>query len=312
MANFTTLATLDWANRLPEEFLQSVLLQSGVHKNYSIYDGVKSKMQIPIFSGQLTFGNDFCTFDPQSQVDITEKEFSTTNYKWAFKNCKTALQTTYKSLLLRKGANNDETIDAQFMDWIMTYFADLAGKKVGEVATAEIKTEIAADASVNKISGAAGSLQDSKDATKVLGVLKNIFSGITKEMYLSHFQVNGVTSSAAGEGLAFILPWEMYQAAHIALSTNLSFQERQEIEAGKLPLKYLGIPLIVNPDAADTDVIVSPLDNFVTVVDDIADVRAIQKKYIEELSSDYIWGQFTIGFSYKVSEKILAYTLVTS
>ena len=31
MANFTNLASLEWANRTPDEFMQAMLVYSGIH-----------------------------------------------------------------------------------------------------------------------------------------------------------------------------------------------------------------------------------------------------------------------------------------
>jgi len=129
----------------------------------------------------------------------------------------------------------------------------------------------------------------------------------TEEMYLSHFSANGVVRDQS-ENLAFVLPYEMYHAAHSALSTIDSDNKRANLETGHQPLKYMGIPIYLDVNMAADRAILAPLNNFVTVVDDIADVKAIQTKYMEELSSDYLWGQFTIGFGYKKSDLIVEYT----
>jgi hypothetical protein len=245
-------------------------------------------------------------FDPQSVVSIDEKEFVTSNYKWAFKNCKTALQRSYRSLMLKQGQNNEETMDSDFKDWVFDYFSKLASKHIGTLAHNTLATQITADANVNKTTGAAGSTAALTSATTVLAQLQLVFKLMTEEMYLSHFDVNGVTRDQ-NAGLAFILPFEVYQAAHIALTNNMTFNERAQIEAGALPLKYMGIPIYLDINQDANRVLLAPIDNFVVVVDDIADVKSIQMKYIEELSSDYIWGQFTIGFGYKKSELIVEY-----
>ena len=105
-----TIADLEYGNRTPSEFIAATILSAGVHQHYSLFDGVKDKQQIPIFAGSLTWGTDLCKFDPQSVASIDEKEFVTNNYKWAFKNCKTALQRSYRSLMLKQGQNNPETM----------------------------------------------------------------------------------------------------------------------------------------------------------------------------------------------------------
>jgi hypothetical protein len=305
-----TIADLEYGKRDPQEFIQDMITSSGIHANYSIFDGVKDKQQLPIFKGTLVFGNNICEFDPQSTADITEKEFTVNNYKWAFKNCKTALQRSYRSLMLKKGANNDETMDSQFKDWIYDHFSFLAGKHVGQVATTEIQDEIDNDGAVNKETGAAGSLPDSQDPTAIEALMDDIYQKIPENMFIGQFNPDGTVNNVSGEGLTFLLPVGMYRALHIALNKKYTTSEKEQIEKGTLVPSYMGIPIMVNPDADDSDVIVSRLDNFVTVVDELGDVEAIQSKYYEELSSDYLWGQFSIGFSYKVSEEIYHYELV--
>jgi len=302
-----TIASLEYGNRTPSEFIAQTIIGAGVHGQFSLYDGVKDKQQIPVFAGSLTWGTDLCTFDPQSVASIDEKEFVTKNYKWAFKNCKTALQRSYRSLMLKQGQNNSETMDSDFKDWVFDYFSKLASQHVSSLASSELATQITADANVNKTAGAAGSAGRLIADATVLDELQIIFKLMTEEMYLTNFSVQGVTTDQTS-GLAFVLPYEAYVAAHIALTNNMTFNERQMIETGKLPLQYMGIPLYVDVNQAADRVILAPLDNFVVVVDDIADVKAIQTKYMEELSSDYLWGQFTIGFGYKKSELIVEYT----
>jgi|TARA_R110002124_G_scaffold249676_2_gene414778 hypothetical protein len=304
-----TIAALEYGNRTESEFIAQTIISAGIQEHFSLFDGVKDKQQIPVFAGSLTWGTDLCVFDPQSVVSIDEKEFVTKNYKWAFKNCKTALQRSYRSLMLKQGQNNQETMDSDFKDWVFDYFSKLASKHIGTLAHTEITTQIAADANVNKTTGAAGSAALLVAPATVLAELQEVFKLMTEEMYLSNFNVNGVSTDQS-IGLAFVLPYEVYQAAHIALTNNMTFNERAQIEAGDLPLKYMGIPIYLDVNQIATRVVLAPLDNFVTVVDDIADVKAIQTKYIEELSSDYFWGQFTIGFGYKKSELIVEYTAV--
>ena len=302
-----TIAALEYGNRTESEFIAQTIISAGIQEHFSLFDGVKDKQQIPVFAGSLTWGTDLCVFDPQSVVSIDEKEFVTKNYKWAFKNCKTALQRSYRSLMLKQGQNNQETMDSDFKDWVFDYFSKLASKHIGTLAHAEIATQIAADANVNKTTGGAGTAALLVDPATVLAELQGVFKLMTEEMYLSNFNVNGV-STDQNIGLSFVLSYEAYQAAHIALTNNMTLNERAQIEAGDLPMKYMGIPIYLDVNQDAERVILAPLDNFVTVVDDIADVKAIQTKYIEELSSDYFWGQFTIGFGYKKSELIVEYT----
>ena len=313
MANFANINSLEYGVRQPGDFITEMIVSSGVHSRYSVYDGVKHKQNIPIFGATLAFGNDFCVFDPQSTASVTEKEVTVKNYKWAFKNCKTALQQSYRALMMRKGANNEESMDSEFKDWVLMHFAELAGKHVGAVATQEIFAEIASDAAVNKEAGAAGSVADSKDPLKVLAVLAAAWNKLPKNMYTANFGLPGTVveneDKPMASNLVMFLPWEVFKAAHVALASTMSLQTRADIESGRIPLQYMGVELLVNPEQSADKIVIANPANFLTMVDEIADVRAIQSKWMPELSSDYLWGQFTIGFSYRVSAEILEVTL---
>lgn len=303
-----TIADLEYGNRTPSEFISQAIIDSGIVSQFSLYDGVKDKQQIPIFAGSLTWGTDVCEFNPLSVASIDEKEFTATNYKWAFKNCKTALQQSYRGMMLKKGMNNAETMDSQFKDWVFEYFAKLSGQYINTLAWTNIMTEIGTDASVNK--GTSVDLVASVDPAQVLGILQKIWMEVTEEMYIAHYNPQGTTIDQA-PGLSFILPFEIYQAAHVAITQEMSWSDREDLEAGRKILSYMGVPVYLEPNLAADKVLIAPLDNFVTVVDDIADIRAIQTKYIEELSSDYLWGQMCIGHGYKKSELIVEYTLTS-
>ncbi len=124
-----SVATLDWGNRTPDLFIDTMVKSAKVLDRFRLIDGVKSKVQVPIFDASLTFGNDLCVFDPQSSASIDEKEMTVETYKWAFLNCKDVLEATYRSVLLKQGQHNEETMDAQFKDWVFDYFAKLSAQK---------------------------------------------------------------------------------------------------------------------------------------------------------------------------------------
>jgi len=134
-----SVATLEWGNRTPGLFIDSMVKSAKVLDRFRLVDGVKSKVQVPIFDASLTFGSDLCAFDPQSSASIDEKEMTVSTYKWAtykwaFLNCKNVLETTYRSVLLKKGQHNEETMDVEFKDWVFDYFAKLSAQKALELA----------------------------------------------------------------------------------------------------------------------------------------------------------------------------------
>jgi hypothetical protein len=50
---------------------------------------------------------------------------------------------------------------------------------------------------------------------------------------------------------------------------------------------------------------ISAPENVVMLTDEYNDVRAIDMKWEAELSSDKIWGQFKLGFSYLKGDEIV-------
>ena len=297
MATGLTIATLDWGNRVPNQFIDYAVKSTSVLGSFTVIDGVKSKVQVPIFDAALVFGSDLCVFDPQSTATIDEKEMTVSNYKWAFQNCKTALQSSYRSVMLRKGANNEETMDSEFKDWIFEYFGKLAGNKVLTLASTEILAEIASDSNVNKPTQSSNDLTDD---TKILTDLKAAFKAVPQSQLDS---LQGVTDREYRP--AIFANSNVIRAYQLAVADKFT---TVYANGERLTPPYMGMEIINFPTLGDQEIIITQPANLVMVVDDYADVKAIQMKYKEELSSDYIWGQFTIGFSYKVSEDIVYYT----
>ena len=293
-----TISQLDWGNRNPNQFIDAAVQNTDVLKMFTLVDGVKSKYQFPIADASLTFGTDVCVFDPQSSASIDEKEMSVSTYKWAFKNCKNVLQNSYRSLLLKKGANNPETMDSEFKDWLFGYFAKLAGQKVLQLAASEIRTEILADVNVIKPSASSNSLTDE---TTILTDMKAAYKNMSQSMRERLFGVADRDFKPA-----FFVNANVYTAYQLAIAAA----EKNTYDGTKLGLieTFMGMEVHLFATLQDTEMILTAPNNFVMLVDDYADPDAIQSEYKPELSSDYVWGVFTVGFSYKVSEDIVYYT----
>jgi hypothetical protein len=212
---------------------------------------------------------------------------------------------------MKKGANNAETMDSQFKDWLYDHFSFLSGKHVGEVAATKIQAEVDADGGVTKVYGYVGSLEDSQKFDKVHGIMNGIYKNLPIDMYIAHVKAKGAEQNKEVGKLVMQLPARM----HLAYTQSFSWNRLSDaagvesMKNGNTPDSFMGIDIVLNPNLADERVRVGALNNFVTVVDDLADVKGIQAKYYEELSSDYLWGQFSIGFSYKISEEIYEYIL---
>jgi hypothetical protein len=288
-----SVATLDWGNRTPDLFIDTMVKSAKVLDRFRLIDGVKSKVQVPIFDATLTFGNDLCVFDPQSSASIDEKEMTVETYKWAFLNCKDVLEATYRSVLLKQGQHNEETMDAQFKDWVFDYFAKLSAQKALELAATSLTTELAADTAV---------LDYDTNATltsaNILDKMKGAYQAMSANMLAAVYgDADRQLKPAFFMGTAAV---QHYQIAIAGLYTTTA----QGVVEGNIPA-YFGMEIIHFPSLAANEFFISAPENIVMLTDDYNDVRAIDMKYESELSSDKIWGQFKLGFSYLKGEEIV-------
>ncbi len=294
MATGITIASLDWGNRTPDRFIDSAVKNADVLNLFTLIDNVKSKVQVPIFTGDLQWGNDLCVFDPQSTTGIDEKEMSVTNWKWSFQNCKTALQTSYRSKMLKQGANNAETMDAQFGEWTYDYFAKLSSEKVVTLAATEIRAELVGDADVIDYDMGATAI----DETNILDKMKGAYQLLSNDL------LNQLFGGSDREFKpAFLMNANMVQSYQLAIAAAYTTVYDGYADGKIMP--FLGMDIILFNTMADGEIILTNPSNLVMVVDDYADTNAINAEYEAKVSSDYIWGQFTIGFSYLKGEDIV-------
>ena len=288
-----TIANLPWGNRTPDLFIDAMVKSAKVLERFRLVDNVKSKANVPIFSAALTFGSDLCVFDPQSTAAINEKEMTVETYKWAFLNCKNALESSYRSVLLKQGQHNEETMDAQFKDWVFDYFAKLSAQKALEVAATKLTTEMAGDATVlDYDTGAA--LTSANILAKMQGAYQTMSAVMLAAVY-------GDADRAFKP--AFFLSTNAMQAYQIAIA-GLYTTTPQGVVEGNIPA-YYGMEVIHFPSLGANEFFISAPDNIVMLTDEYNDVRAIDMKYESELSSDKIWGQFKLGFSYLKGSEIV-------
>jgi len=291
-----SISNLPYGDRSRDLFIDTMIKSAGVLDRFRLVDGVKNKVNIPIFDAALTFGSDLCAWDPQSTATIGEKEMSVDTYKWSFLNCKSALETSYRGLMLKKGQHNAETMDAEFKDWVFDYFAKLSAQKALELAATELAAELTADADVIDYDTNVATI----DKSNILAVLEGAYGAMSNVMLAAIFG-----DADRQYRPAFFMGTAAYQAYQLAIADKYTTTPEGIIN-GNIP-SYLGMEIIHMPSWAANQVLVSAPDNLVMLTDEYNDVRAIDMKYEAELSSDKVWGQFKLGFSYlKGSEIVLA------
>ena len=288
-----TISNLPYGDRRPDLFIDSMVKSAAVLNRFRLVDGVKAKVNVPIFDASLTFGNDLCTFDPQSTASVGEKEMTVDTYKWAFLNCKNALESSYRGLLLKKGQHNPETMDAEFKDWVFDFFAKKSAEKALELAASELTTEMTADADVI-------------DHILVGGLTT---ANILDEMEAAYAAMSDLMLAAVyGDAdrdfkPTFFLGTAAMQVYQIAIAEKFTTTPQGIVE-GNIP-PYFGMEVVHFPSLRAGEFFVAAPQNLVMLTDEYNDVRAIDMKYEAELSSDKIWGQFKLGFSYLKGDEIV-------
>ena len=287
------ISNLPYGDRRPDLFIDTMVKSAAVLNRFRLVDGVKAKVNVPIFDATLSFGSSLCVFDGNSAATIGEKEMTVTTYKWSFLNCKSALETSYRGLLLKKGQNNPETMDAEFKDWVFDYFAKLSAEQALRVAGSELTTEMAADASVLDFA-LGGALTSANILDKLEGAYET----------MSDVMLAAVYGDADRDFKpAIFLGTAAMQAYQIAIA-GLYTTTPQGVVEGGVP-NYYGMEVIHFPSMPAGQFMISAAQNIVMLTDEYNDVRAIDMKYEAELSSDKIWGQFKLGFSYLKGEEIV-------
>ena len=292
----TTIGTLDWGNRNPQDFIQKLITSSDVWRSFTIYDGVKYKKNVPIHTGTIAFHGDLCTFDPQASIAVGEKEMSVAPYKWDFSDCKTSLMESYRSMMLSKGLNNPETMDTTLGEWSFDFFLDSVQEKVLTEAALQV---------VDKIENG----PDAADVTTVTGVTlsdSNILAQM-KAMFLA--APEALLDSIEGESNMVTRPvWFMGGAAYrffqVAIAElNVAYSH---VDQDNLPVPtFYGIRVVRFAKLEANVIILAEPSNFVLLTDDLNDVNQINQEYKPLTNTLDVSGQFMLGFDFKDGERIV-------
>jgi len=291
----TNVQSHDWGDRRPDWFIDTMVKSAAVLNRFSLIDGVKNKVNVPIFdvtASAFATGDD-CEFSDNTTADIDEKEMTVETFGYGFKNCKAVLEKSYRGLALKKGQHNPETMDAEFRNWVFDYFAKLAAQKALTYAGTELISEMEGDTDV---------IDFDTDATLSSANILDKMEGAYQAM--SDVMLSAVYGDADREFKpAFFLGTNAYQAYQIAIA-ELHTTTPAGIIAGEIPT-YYGMEVVHFPSLADNKFFISAASNLVMLTDDYNDVRAIDMEYEARENSDYIWGRFKLGFSYYKGQEIV-------
>ena len=153
--------------------------------------------------------------------------------------------------MLKKGQHNEETMDAEFKDWVLGHFAKLSAVKALELAASEIIAELDADSDIIALDTNVASI----DKSNVLGVLEAAYAAMSPVMLAAIF---GDADRAFRP--AFFLGTAAYQAYQLAIADKYTTSPQGLIE-GSIP-NYLGMEIIHFSSMGANEVLVSAPDNW--------------------------------------------------
>ena len=281
---------LEWHNRKPEEFIDQIVKNTRVLDGFTIIDGVKSKVAVPKYSATIAYHADLCSFDPTSSASIDEKEMSVATFKWDFINCKDVLESEYRSMMLRQGQLNEETMDADFSDWLFDYFRKLVQEKIVTVAGTELVTEITTG--VDSADVLTDTLAAATDSSNIYAQLEQAYGTFSNDLLAA------VYGDADREFMPTIyLPTASMQAYQIARGDKYTTTP-EGIESGVVG-NYMGMEVRHFSSLPANTILITPPRNLVMLTDSYNDSLSIQTEYDNKTNSRLVWGQFKLGFDFK-------------
>lgn len=281
---------LEWHNRKPEEFIDQIVKNTRVLDGFTIIDGVKSKVAVPKYSATIAYHADLCSFDPTSSASIDEKEMSVATFKWDFINCKDVLESEYRSMMLRQGQLNEETMDAEFSDWLFDYFRKLVQEKIVTVAGTELVTEITTG--VDSADVLTDTLAAATDSDNIYAQLEQAYQTFSTDLLAA------VYGDADRDFMPTIyLPTASMQAYQIARGDKYTTTP-EGIESGVVG-NYMGMEVRHFSSLPANSILITPPRNLVMLTDSYNDSLSIQTEYDNKTNSRLVWGQFKLGFDFK-------------
>ena len=287
---------LEWHNRKPEEFIDQIVKNTRVLDGFTIIDGVKSKVAVPKYSATIAYHADLCSFDPTSSASIDEKEMSVATFKWDFINCKDVLESEYRSMMLRQGQLNEETMDADFSDWLFDYFRKLVQEKIVTVAGTELVTEITTG--VDSADVLTDTLAAATDSDNIYAQLEQAYQTFSTDLLAA------VYGDADRDFMPTIyLPTASMQAYQIARGDKYTTTP-EGIESGVVG-NYMVMEVRHFSSLPANTILITPPRNLVMLTDSYNDSLSIQTEYDNKTNSRLVWGQFKLGFDFKNPEHLV-------
>lgn len=281
-----------WGDRKENLFIDGFIRSSKVLSSMMLIDGVKSKAQIPIRGLSLTYGNNICNLKEGTggEISLGEKEVTVDDFTYLLSNCKKELEGTYRSKLLKKGQNNEQSLDDDLKEWLFDTIAKKSGEKAVTLAASVLKTKMKADSKCISYTPT--------DGEDILATLQGMYEKFSSDM------LDALMSESDKEFKPVIMMnsrmMQKYQLA-IAEKDRISYSGLRD----GVVVPYMGMDVVNFPSLADGEIIITEPQNLLLITDDYGDVKAIQSKFEPLEGGDIFFGAFKLGFDFRRSDTVV-------
>jgi len=193
-------------------------------------------------------------------------------------------------MMLRQGQLNEETMDAEFSDWLFDYFRKLVQEKIVTVAGTELVTEITTG--VDSADVLTDTLASATDSDNIYAQLEQAYQTFSTDLLAA------VYGDADRDFMPTIyLPTASMQAYQIARGDKYTTTP-EGIESGVVG-NYMGMEVRHFSSLPANSILITPPRNLVMLTDSYNDSLSIQTEYDNKTNSRLVWGQFKLGFDFK-------------
>jgi hypothetical protein len=279
------------------EFFTRAMYKKNAVDRFTILPNVKDKFGANFlnFNGTV-LGVDGCDFNPNVNLDLTDKVLNVETYSIDFEECVATFEQSYLADELRAGANNVD-FPASFEEWLFTKLPEQIGDELERKAFTELVAEAGAD--LNVIAQTILPIT----TTNAIDEIGKVYNAIPGELFGNPELVIMMNVNM----------WKTYLQS--AFDTSVP----QLITDG-IKMTYLGIELVPAPidnlalggGLADNVLLAGKLSNFIRATDLLSDDAELNLIDLRQTTGDKkirVVGRLKFKCTYAISQEVVLATV---
>lgn len=269
-------------NPNPSEFYAKAYLTPVVAENFRVLPGIKysTKIATTVFGSLLQAST--CSFTTDSGTKLSATTIDVAACSAMAELCRFDLEQSFLSLEMAKGSNASFEV-ANFMNF---YWSEMANKIGEEIETIRWigNTGVGAYSGTNAYKALADGYE--KRLTADTQVVDVTLTAATQHSVLSNFAAVLAALPASVDvtnpNLRFYVASNVAKCYMIATNTT----NTQVNVTGKLPLQYLGIPIVVCPGMSSSKMVLCDKNNLIYAFDGEGDGKELKAVNLEDTTAE--------------------------